>query len=157
MRLLHKETEKNLSCIYSHWIHNIVNKGLADEYIIVENPDIVNLVLVDSKGKIVSEKIVERKTAETKNNESPELYKIEEIDVNLQIQKDINNSIPTKRKFRNRMFYSLSFIFLYPLFSRKVRTALKIYIDTNINVITTIGTVVLIILTFITVYLMTRK
>lgn len=104
MEVYNKKTNIKSSCIYSHWIHEIVNKGVVDDYSILKYPDIVKLVMIDANQKTIKEKIIDRTFAESKLKESPHQYRIAEIDVKKQIQKDILKS----KKLKNQS--SLSFL-----------------------------------------------
>lgn len=101
MRIIHKKTNKISSCIYSYWVHDIVKKGLVEDYSILEYPDIVKLIMIDVNGEKINEKITERKDAESKLNSSPDQYLINEIDIKRQFQNDILKS----KKLNNQSFF----------------------------------------------------
>jgi hypothetical protein len=161
LRIKHKSFDKTLSMIYSHWINEIVNKGEANNYIILEYPDIVQVVLVEPSGKRLNYHIADRRVAQKMVNDSPQAFDIVEINIKQQIASDIelSNKIASKNKtgnwslkikgFISKIFYYLSFLLLIPLFSKSVRFAMKRFIDTNINVITIILGILGIILTVI--------
>lgn len=164
LRIKHKTLDKTLSMNYSHWTNEIVNKGEASNYIILEYPDIVQVIHVEPNGNKLNYIIANRRLAKKMIDDSPQAFGLIEIDVKRQFVSDIDlsNKISYKNKvgdkslkikgyFRNKIFYYLSFLLLFPLFSKSVRIAIKRYIDTNINVITFIASIIVIILTVISI------
>lgn len=153
--------------IYNHWIHEIVNKGHANKYLILEYPDIVQLKSIDPNGKRTNIKITERKTAQREVDKYPKAFELTEIDSKKQILADIklsgkinskqikrNSFAKLKKPFRNKVFFYLSFLLVFPFFSKNIRNKTKETIDENINVIQTITAIVMIALTIWIILLM---
>jgi len=154
--------------IYDHWINEFVNKGLAGEYMILQYPDLVQIVYIEPSGQRQNYKITDRRFAQKMADDSPQTLELVDIDVKRQIASDIelSNNIATKNNlddkslkvksyFKNQVFFFLSFLLLVPFFSKSVRTAIKRYIDVNINVITVIVGIISIILAVMTIIITT--
>jgi hypothetical protein len=93
--------------IYNYWIHEIVNKGEADKYIILEYPDLVQLIVIRPDGKTEKDRILERDKAREEIKKFPNAFDFEEIDVKELITTDIKQSNSVKKKLsktRNRNF-----------------------------------------------------
>ena len=84
--------------IYNHWIHEIVNKGEADKYIILQYPDLVQLLIIHPDGKTEKDRILERDKAKEEIKKYPNAFDFEEIDVKELIINDIKQSISVKKK-----------------------------------------------------------
>lgn len=78
--------------IYSHWTNEIVNKGEANNYIILEYPDLVQLIVVHPDGKRENDRILERNKAMTEIQNYPSAFDFAEIDVKNLIANDIKRS-----------------------------------------------------------------
>jgi hypothetical protein len=160
--LRHRDNHRTVSCVYHHWIHRIVNKGEANNYIILEYPDLVQLIIIHPGGKREKDKIIERKIAMLEIEKFPNTFDVIEIDVKKQIQIDINRSNTIGKKHNNKkhkiisrkFLYFISFILLLPLFSKNARVAIKKYIDINTNVIQAIAVTGMFILTAIMIFIM---
>jgi hypothetical protein len=162
LQVRHKISNRTSSMIYTHWIHEIVNKREAKNYIVLEYPDLVQLLIIYPDGKKEKDRILERDKAKEEIKKFPNAFDFEEINVKEQITYDIafsnkigKNTNNKKLKIaRNKILYFLSFILLFPLFSRKVRIAIKKYIDDNANVIQAIAVFILIALTIYMIILL---
>jgi hypothetical protein len=108
-RVKHKLSNRTISMLYSHWIHKIVNKGEANDYLILEYPDIVQLVNIGPDGSRTNDKIIERKTAQQEVGKYPSAYAIAEIDVKQQIISDIklSNNVAGKKNKNQSSFWHL--------------------------------------------------
>ena len=156
--------------VYSHWIHEIIDKGKANDFVLLNYPDIVQLRNIDPTGHWTNIKIIERRTAQQEIDKYPQAYDFVEIDIKKQIISDINksNKIANKQKkqnqlsklkrpFKNKIFYYLSFLLIFPFFSKRVRNKTINFIDENINTIQTISTIIMILLTIYIIVLMIEK
>lgn len=160
LRIKHKANNGLFSMIYNAWINDIVNKGEASEYIILEYPDIVQIVHIEPSGNRLNYKITDRRLAKKIVDDSPQAFELVEIDVKRQFVSDIklSDSIANKMNGKNHLsfkpfFFFLSFLLLVPMFSKSVRIAIKRYIDVNINVITVIVGIISILLAIMTIIL----
>jgi len=88
----HKKYNRTSSMIYNHWIHEIVNKGEAKDYIILEYPDLVQLIIIHPDGKKEKDRILERNKAKEEIKKYPNAFDFEEIDVKELIANDIKRS-----------------------------------------------------------------
>lgn len=92
LNVKHKESNHTISMIYNHWIHEIVNKGEAKDYIILEYPDLVQLLIIHPDGKKEKDRILERDKAKEEIKKYPNAFDFEEIDVKELIANDIKRS-----------------------------------------------------------------
>ena len=88
----HKKSNRRISMIYNHWIHEIVNKGEAKDYIILDYPDLVQLVIIHPDGKREKDKIIERDKAKKEIEKFPNAFDFVEVDVKELIANDIKRS-----------------------------------------------------------------
>ncbi|WP_321997023.1 hypothetical protein [Draconibacterium orientale] len=94
----HKIDNRRLAGTYKYWIDEIVDKGIADQFLILRYPDIVQLQTIDAFGKKSNDKLMERISAKQLKNKHPEAYDFIEIDIKKQIQNDIKRSIKAKNQ-----------------------------------------------------------
>ena len=88
----HKISNSTISMIYNHWIHEIVNKGEAKNYIILEYHDLVQLIIIHPDGKREKDRMLERDKAMKEIEKFPNAYDFEEINVKELITNDIKQS-----------------------------------------------------------------
>lgn len=155
---IHKLDNKKKSFLYNCWVKSVVENGLMDEYIILKYPDLVQVRTIGLDKRRNNYKVLPKREAEKIINEHPNNFDFIEIDIEELKLNDFKKSNSIKnvnsiRPVRNRIFYFSSFLLLIPLFSKSVRTTIKRYIDTNINVISFITGMILILLT---IYMITK-
>lgn len=92
LKVKHKSTNKIHSMIYNHWIHEIVNKGEAKDYIILEYPDLSQLIVIHPDGKREKSKILDTKIIKEQVDKYPNAYDLIKIDAKEQIAKDLKYS-----------------------------------------------------------------
>lgn len=113
LRIKHKTFDKTLSMIYSHWINEIVNKGEASNYIILEYPDIVQVVHIEPNGNRLNYIIADRRVAQKMIDDSPQAFELVEIDIKRQIASDIKLSVSNANKTKGKNHLSFNpFFFL---------------------------------------------
>lgn len=156
---INKITNLKTSYVYNSWISEVVNKGRMDDYIILKYPDLVKIVAIETDGQKRDYKVIAKREVDKTIKNHPDRFEIIDLDLRQIELNDLKKSRSIKNKdtiepIRNRIFYVLSFLFLAPLFSTKVRTIIKRYIDENVNIITVITGLILIILTLYMISLM---
>lgn len=124
LNVKHKISNRTSSMVYNHWIHEIVNKGEAKDYIILEYPDLVQLLIIHPDGKTEKDKILERDKAKEKIKKFPNAYDFEEINVKELIANDIKRSNKNKNQS-----------------SKSLKTKYRIKIKPMINAIKTLNPV----------------
>jgi len=144
--------------MYNYWVKTVVESGLMDDYIILDYPKLVQVKEIRPDKTRKNYKILPKREAIQLIEKHPHSFEIIELDIEKIKLNDLNKSRSVKngsaiKPIRNRIFYLLSFLFLAPLFSKSVRTAIKRYIDANINVITFITGIVMIILMIVSIYI----
>lgn len=139
--LKHKITNSTHSMIYSHWLNKIVKNGEADKFIILEYPDLVQLLIIHPDGKKEKDRIIERNKAEEEIKKYPNAFDFDEIDVKELIANDIKrskNSLKNGSQKLGESFLSKIFriirIKIYP----KITLTKKPIVDLSILIIGTI-------------------
>jgi hypothetical protein len=109
LMIKHKSINDQSVMIYDHWISEYVNKGRAGDYLILQYPDIVQVIYIEPSGHRQNYKITDRVFAQKIVNESPETFEFVDIDVRQQIALDIelSNKISDKNQPSSK---SLSFL-----------------------------------------------
>jgi len=92
LRVKNKVSNRTISMIYHHWIYEIVNKGEANNYIILEYPDLVQMEIIHPDGRREKDRILERRKAEEEIKKFPNAFDFVEIDVKELIANDIKRS-----------------------------------------------------------------
>ncbi len=92
LRVKNKVSNRTISMIYHHWTHEIVNKGEANDYIILEYPDLVQMVIIHPDGRREKDRILERRKAKEEIKKFPNAFDFVEIDVKELIANDIKRS-----------------------------------------------------------------
>ena len=103
---IHKPTNKKTSFMYNYWVKTVVESGLMDDYIILDYPELVKVIAIETDGKRRDYKIIPKRDIDVTIKDHPDRFEIIELDSKKIELEDLHKSRKVKSSNMTTIKYS---------------------------------------------------